>query len=90
MKTQEQLSETKQLTAIGKLAPIVAHELRNPPGVIRAALFNIEEKTKDSQVLQHIATIEKKIDESEHFIDNLLSYSFIKKQHIQKHVLSPC
>ncbi|MBN2440427.1 MAG: PAS domain-containing protein [Spirochaetales bacterium] len=89
LETQKQLSESKRLASIGKLAAIVAHEIRNPLGAIAAALYNIENKNQDPKILPHIALIEKKIDESEHIIQNLLSYSHIKKPIPEKTLVIP-
>jgi len=79
LRAQKQLSEEKQLIQIGKLAAIIAHELRNPLAVIEAAAYNITELTQDPQILNHLKTIEKKISESDRFIYNILSYSRIEK-----------
>ena len=72
------LENSKRLADIGALAATVAHELRNPLGVIRAALYNISQKLKAPYLVNiksHIDNIEKKINESDQIISNLLSYS---------------
>lgn len=78
MRTQKELSETKRLSDIGMLAATIAHELRNPLGVIRIAAYNIKRKAQNQLLESHLANIEKKIAECDHIINNLLFYSRIK------------
>jgi PAS domain S-box-containing protein len=79
LKTQIALSEAKRLSDIGTLAATVAHELRNPLGVIQAAIYNIKRKSTESRLEKHIDNIGKKVAESEQIINNLLNYSRIKQ-----------
>lgn len=70
--------------AIGVLAAAVAHELRNPLGVILAAVYNIEHKNKDKELNSHLENIRQKIRESEKIINNFLHYARIKKPNFRK------
>lgn len=94
IKAQKREIESKRLSDIGTLAAMVAHELRNPLGVIQMAAFNIGKKSKDLILGSHITNIEKKVLESNQIINNLLSYSRIRVPHIEKinilHVLEEC
>jgi PAS domain S-box-containing protein len=78
LEAHKKLAEAKRLSGIGTLAATVAHELRNPLGVIQTALFNIRRKSKQPALDGHLANIEKKISESNLIIDNLLRYSRIR------------
>jgi signal transduction histidine kinase len=78
-KTKIDLEEAKRLSDIGTLAATVAHELRNPLGVIQTAVYNIKRKNEQDKLQKHIMHIEKKIAESERIINNLLNYSRMKK-----------
>ncbi|MFH0925654.1 MAG: ATP-binding protein [bacterium] len=78
LNTQKELEKAKRLSDIGTLAATVAHELRNPLGVIKTALYNIKRKSANSLLDKHIANIEKKIAESDQIINNLLNYSRLK------------
>lgn len=69
------LESAKHLADIGALATTVVHELRNPLGVIRTAVYNIKNKVKDESITNHLNNIDKKILESDIIIKNLLSYS---------------
>jgi PAS domain S-box-containing protein len=75
---EKELSDSKRLQEIGRLSAIVAHELRNPLGAIRAAAYNIKLKAGSPKIESNLANIETKVIESEQIISNLLSYSRIK------------
>lgn len=78
LKTQAELDRAKRLSDLGTLAVTVAHELRNPLGVIKIASYNIRKKRENSLLDKHLDNIEKKVSESNQIINNLLSYSHIK------------
>jgi len=77
-KTQAELDKAKRLSDLGILAATVAHELRNPLGVIKIAAYNIRKKRENSLLDKHLDNIEKKVLESGQIINNLLNYSRIK------------
>jgi signal transduction histidine kinase len=74
----------KHLADIGTLAATVAHELRNPLGVINVAAYNLKKKSKDRGLLKHISNIEKKVAEGGQIINNLLVYSKIRMPHFER------
>lgn len=78
------LENAKRLSDIGSLSATVAHELRNPLGVIRTAVYNIRRKSQNPLLESHISNIEKKVLESDHIINNLLGYSRIKMPQAEK------
>ncbi len=78
IKTQRELYDSKHLADMGKLAATVAHELRNPLGVIKVSAYNIRKKSETPLVDKHIDKIEKKVAESEQIINELLTYARIK------------
>lgn len=78
IKAQKELIESKRLSDIGILAATIAHELRNPLGVIRTAAYNLKRKAQNPLLESHFLNIEKKILESDQIINNLLFYSRIK------------
>lgn len=75
--TSRQLEDAKRFSDIGILATTIAHELRNPLGVIRSAVYNINRKNSNQALHSHLVNIEKKVAESDQIIRNLLSYSKI-------------
>jgi len=84
MEAQKELVEPRRLSDIGTFVATIAHELRNPLGVIRTAVYNIKRKGQQPSLYKHLANIEKKLSESEHIINNLLSYSHIKMPRYEK------
>ncbi len=81
--TKKELESARRLSDIGILAATVAHELRNPLGVIRTAAYNIKRKAQNPSLDSHLANIEKKILESDQIIGNLLFYSRLKTPHYE-------
>jgi PAS domain S-box-containing protein len=82
----QDLENSKRLADIGSLSAMIAHELRNPLGVIRAAAYNITQKMKgrrSEDIKKHIANIEKKISESDRIINNLLGYSKVMSPYFE-------
>jgi two-component system sporulation sensor kinase A len=77
-KAQEELKKANRLAEIGTLAATVAHELRNPLGVIQMAAFNLKRRHQELAEDRHITNIEKKVWEGERIINNLLTYASIK------------
>jgi PAS domain S-box-containing protein len=87
---QMKIEKLARLSDIGVLAATVAHELRNPLAAIGMATCNIRRKAKEEEALKsHLRTIEKKIDESEKIISNLLFYSRLRPPQHEKINLSP-
>ncbi|MGE0267092.1 MAG: MASE1 domain-containing protein [Candidatus Omnitrophota bacterium] len=78
-RAQQKLKQHNRLAGLGTLAATVAHELRNPLGVIQLASHNLKRKNKELENNKHLQNIEKKIFESNQIINNLLNYSSIKQ-----------
>jgi len=89
VRAQKELADAKRLSDIGTLAATVAHELRNPLGVIRMAAFNIKRKAPNADLERPLANIEKKIVESDRIISNLLTYARIKPAQYEPAPLHP-
>jgi signal transduction histidine kinase len=87
-KLREELERTRRLRSIGSLAASVAHELRNPLGVIRTAAYNIQRKNSNPDLERHISNVQKKINQSVLIINNLLNYSSIKMPDFKEVVLA--
>ncbi len=82
--TERKKAEEKRLSDIGRLAATVAHELRNPLGVIKVAAYNIRRKKKGTTLDGHLDVIDKKISESDQIIQNLLFYARTKTPHFER------
>ena len=75
---QAQVVKSERLAAIGELAGMVGHDLRNPLAGIRNATYYLKKKgttCPESQAKEMLETIEKAIDHSNKIIDDLLYYS---------------
>lgn len=78
---QEKLFRKEKLAILGQLAGGVAHELRNPLGVIKNAcyFFNMKMNTiKDEAVRDNIDIVNREIGTANKIITDLLDFSRIK------------
>jgi len=89
IKTQKELKHFSRLADIGTLAATVAHELRNPLGVIHLAAYNLKREKAELNNNRHLTNIEKKVWEGNQIIDNLLTYARIKIPHYDNIHLLP-
>ena len=84
MKVQIELDAAKRLSDLGKFGATIAHELRNPLGVIRMAVYNLKQKVKNADIKRHLDSIDKKVTESDLIIKNILGYSCLKPPVFEK------
>jgi len=83
---QEQLIRSEKLAAIGKLAGGVGHELRNPLGAIKNAVYYIKGKVskselgqKEPRVIEFLDVMDDEINASNKIISDLLGFSRVQK-----------
>ncbi len=77
-KAQAQLVKSERLAAIGELAGMVGHDLRNPLTGIAGATYYLKTKLaskEDKKVLEMLKLIENNIKYSDKIIGDLLEYS---------------
>lgn len=84
VETQDQLVRTEKLAVIGQLAGGVAHDLRNPLGAIKNAIFYLnrklaatEEARSNPRVAQFLQIIEDEVNHSNQIITDLLTFTRI-------------
>ena len=78
----DQLIRADRLAAMGELTAGVAHEVRNPLGIIRASVQLLEESGVDrSRVLQATGVIKQEIDRLDKVIKALLDFGRPSKPH---------
>lgn len=85
-KAQQDLVRKEKLATLGQLAGGVAHELRNPLGVIANAVYFLQETLSDEaeKVREYLALIASEVKASEKIIDDLLGFSLKKSPARQK------
>ncbi len=78
--TQAKLLKSERLAAIGELAGMIGHDLRNPLTGIKSAVYYLNRNVdtlagKEKQTMEMLQTINSCIDHSDKIIRDLLDYS---------------
>ena len=83
---QEELIRKEQLAVLGHLAGGVSHELRNPLGVIKNAVYflNMVLEESEPEVKEILEILDKEIVTSENIISGLLDFARPKPLSLQK------
>lgn len=81
---ERQLLQDNKMIAVGQLAAGVAHEIRNPLGIIRNYCYVLKNMKDEATQKQAIQVIEKSVDTAGNIIDNLLNFSKISNQNIEE------
>ena len=81
---QLELVRKERLAILGQLAGSVAHELRNPMGILKNAVYYIESTSgnKDDDAMEAFAEIERALKTSDRIIFELLDYAREPKRDI--------
>lgn len=74
---ESQLIQSEKMAAIGQLAAGIAHEIRNPLGIIMNALYDLSEivDTDNPDVLEDLHIAKEEIARAQDIIKNLLEFS---------------
>ena len=86
---ERKLFNTERLAAIGELAGMVGHDLRNPLAAIKNATYFLKKKGASIQIEQAktmLEIIEKGIAQSDKIINDLLDYA--RNMHLELQVVS--
>jgi len=75
---QEQLIKAERLAAIGQVAAMVGHDLRNPLASINSAVYYLKNRlatSADKKVMDMLKLIEESVEHANSIITDLLEYS---------------
>lgn len=74
---QERLVRKEKLAVLGELSGSVAHELRNPLGIIKNSIYflRLTQKMVDDKAKEHLGLIDREIKRSDRIIGELLDYA---------------
>lgn len=77
---QDELIKKERLAAIGQMASVVGHEIRNPLAVINNSIYFIKTKANaagnpDPKVTKHVSIIESEIRQANGIIDEILGFA---------------
>ncbi len=73
--SENQMLQANKMAAIGQLAAGMAHEIRNPLGIIRNQSFIIESRIEDDRSVRSFELINNAVERASRIIDNLLEFS---------------
>ena len=76
--TSQRLAKTERFAAIGELAGMVGHDLRNPLTAIKNAVYYLDRKqgtSMDAKTKEMFKVINSSVEHANKIIDNLLEYS---------------
>jgi PAS domain S-box-containing protein len=78
---QRELITREKLATLGRLTATVGHELRNPMGTIRTALFALSDRLtgRDASIDRILARAERNITRCDGIIDELLDFTRTRK-----------
>ncbi|MCX6353470.1 MAG: ATP-binding protein [Candidatus Aureabacteria bacterium] len=85
---QEKLVRTERLAAMGELAGTVSHELRNPLGVIKNAVYYLKNKlgqfTRDEKMNRYLEIIDEAIEHADRVISDVLTSGGVRRPSLSK------
>ena len=87
LEAQDKVAKAERLAVLGKLAGMVAHELRTPLGVIKHKVYylknNLISLMKDNKVISHLNIIDSEVNSSDKIIEDILSFARIKEPNLK-------
>lgn len=81
---REHAIRQEQLQATGRLAAEIAHQLKNPLGIINNAAFNLQRTKKEGKTItQQIEIIREEVDRSDRIITELMGFAQLAEGKIE-------
>ncbi|MDZ4718628.1 MAG: ATP-binding protein [Roseiflexaceae bacterium] len=72
---EEQVQRSQRLAALGRLAGGLAHEIRNPLAIVRAAAQMLQRELEATTYSEYTLVIQTEIDRVDRLIEQLLAYA---------------
>jgi signal transduction histidine kinase len=75
----------QQLQAAGRLAAEIAHQLKNPLGIINNAAFTLQRTVKEGKkITQQIQIIREEVERSDRILTELMGYAQLSEGKVEK------
>jgi signal transduction histidine kinase len=75
----------EQLQATGRLAAEIAHQLKNPLGIINNAAFTLQRTLKEGKTItQQISIIREEVERSDRILTELMGYARLSEGKVEK------
>jgi len=75
----------EQLQATGRLAAEIAHQLKNPLGIINNAAYTLQKTMKEGKTItQQIKIIREEVEKSDRIITELMGYARLSEGQVEK------
>lgn len=79
----------EQLQATGRLAAEIAHQLKNPLGIINNAAFTLQRTLKEGKTItQQISIIREEVERSDRILTELMGYARLSEGRVEKLVIT--
>ncbi len=79
----------EQLQATGRLAAEIAHQLKNPLGIINNAAFTLQRTLKEGKTItQQIQIIREEVERSDRILTELMGYARLSEGKVEKLVIT--
>lgn len=85
---EAQAVRAERLFALEQLATGIAHEIRNPLGIIKTIVQSLQEENVHEEISEAYEIIIKEIDRANRVIDSLLDFSRPMKNEMKEHSLN--
>ncbi|WP_432406329.1 transporter substrate-binding domain-containing protein [Wukongibacter sp. M2B1] len=84
--SEKQILHSNKMAAVGQLAAGVAHEIRNPLGVIRNSSYLLKKNINSNPEIskKSIEMIDKSVERASNIIDNLLNFSRLSSNNLSE------